>query len=61
MALCLMFKFLRHFELIFVYGMRVCSNFISLCVTVQLFQYHWPKRLSILISFVKVYPTVGVV
>ena len=41
--------------------MRVCSNFISLCVTVQLFQYHWPKRLSILISFVKVYPTVGVV
>ena len=61
MALCLMFKFLRHFELIFVYGMRVCSNFISLCVTVQLFQYHWPKRLSILTSFVKGYPTVGVV
>ena len=50
---CLMFKFLRHFELIFVYGMRVCSNFIGLHVAVQLFQHHWPKRLSILSAFVK--------
>ena len=30
MVLCLIFKFLSHFELIFVYGVRECSNFIDL-------------------------------
>ena len=27
MVLCLIFKCLRHFEFIFVYGVRVCPNF----------------------------------
>ena len=30
MVSCLMFKSLNHFEFIFVYGVRVCSNFIDL-------------------------------
>ena len=33
---CLIFKSLRHFEFIFVYGIRVCSNFIDLHAAVQL-------------------------
>ena len=32
---CVMFKSLSHFEFIFVYGERVCSNFIDLYVAVQ--------------------------
>ena len=42
----LIFKSLSHFEFIVMYGVRVCSNFIDLHVAVQLFQYHWLKRLS---------------
>ena len=35
MVSCLMFKSLSHFELIFVHGVRVCSNFIDLPVALQ--------------------------
>ena len=45
---CLIFKALSHFEFIFVYGVRVCSNFIDLCVSVQLSQHPLLKRLSFL-------------
>ena len=39
------FKSLIHFELIFVYGVRECSNFILLHVAVHYSQ-HLLKRLS---------------
>ena len=42
------FKSLIHFEFIFVYGVRECSNFILLHVTVQIPQHHLLKRLSFL-------------
>ena len=42
------FKSLSHFEFIFVYGVRMCSNFIDLHATVQLSQHHLLKRLSFL-------------
>ena len=45
MMSCLMFKSLSHFEFIFMYGVRVCSNFINLHVAVQLTQHHLLKRL----------------
>ena len=45
MVSCLMFKSLSHFEFIFAYGERVCSNFIDLHVAVQLSQHHLLKRL----------------
>ena len=48
MVSCLMFKSLSHFEFIFVYGVRVCSNFIDLHVAVQLSQHHLLKRLPFL-------------
>ena len=35
-----MFKSLSHFELIFVYGVKVHSNFIDLRTAVQLSQHH---------------------
>ena len=45
-----------HFEFIFVYGVRECSNFVLLQVVVQFSQHHLLKRLSfhyyILASFV---------
>ena len=60
MVSSLIFKSLSHFEFIFVYGMRECSNFIDLHAAVQLSQHHLLKRLSflhsplyILASFVK--------
>ena len=37
MVSCLIFKSLNHFEFIFVYNVRECSNFIALHVAVQLF------------------------
>ena len=54
----LIFSSLIHFEFIFVYGVRKCSNFILLHVAVQLSQHHLLKRLSlpplyILAAFVK--------
>ena len=44
MVSCLMFKSLSHFEFIFVYGMRVCSNFIDLHAAGQLSQHSLQKR-----------------
>ena len=42
---CLMFKFLSHFEFIFVQGVRVCYNFTDLYAVVQFSQNHLLKRL----------------
>ena len=42
----LTFRSLIHFEFIFVYGVRKCSNFILLPITVQFSQHHLLKRLS---------------
>ena len=39
---------LTHFEFIFVYGVRQCSNFILLHVAVQFSQHHLLKGLSFL-------------
>ena len=44
----LMFRSLIHFEFIFVYGVRECSNFILLHVSVQFSQHHLLNRLSFL-------------
>ena len=41
------FRSLIHFEFIFVYGVRKCSNFIILHVAVQFSQHHLLKRLSL--------------
>ena len=43
----LTFRSLIHFELIFLYGVRKCSNFILLHVAVQFSQHHLLKRLSL--------------
>ena len=44
----LTFRSLIHFELVFVYDVRKCSNFILLCVAIQCFsQHHLLKRLSL--------------
>ena len=44
----LKFRSLVHFEFIFVYGVRDCSNFILLHVAVQFSQHHLLKTLSFL-------------
>ena len=44
----LTFRSLIHFEFIFVYGVRECSNFILSHVAVQFPQHHLLKRLSFL-------------
>ena len=44
----LTFRFLIHFEFIFVYGDRKCSNFILLHVASQFSKHHLLKRLSFL-------------
>ena len=54
----LTFRSLIHFEFIFVYGVRTCSNFTLLHIAVQFSQHYLMKRLSlpplyILASFVK--------
>ena len=46
----LTFGSLFHFEFIFVYGVRECSNFILLHVAVWFSQHHLLKRLSLLHS-----------
>ena len=43
----LTFRSLTHFEFIFVYGVRKCSNFIILHVAAQFSQHHLLKRLSL--------------
>ena len=57
MVSCLIFKSVSHFEFIFVYGVRECSNFIDLHAAVQLSQHHLLEEtvfypLYILASFV---------
>ena len=42
----LIFKSLSHFQFIFVYGERACSNINDLHEAVQLSQYQFLKRLS---------------
>ena len=44
----LKFRSLIHFEFIFVYGIRKCSNFILLLITVLFSQHNLLKRLSFL-------------
>ena len=44
----LMFRSVIHFEFIFVYGVRKCSNFILLQVVDQFSQHHLLKRLSLI-------------
>ena len=44
----LTFRSLIHFEFMFVYGVKECSNFILLHITVQFAQHHLLKRLSFL-------------
>ena len=46
MVSCLIFKSLSHFELIIVYGERVCADFIGLQTVVQLSKHILLKRLS---------------
>lgn len=41
MVSCLIFKLLSQFEFLFLYGVKVCSNFIDLHTAVQLTQHHW--------------------
>ena len=43
----LMFRSLIHFEVIFVYGVRKCSNSILLYEAVQFPQHHLLKRVSL--------------
>ena len=43
----LTFRSLTHFEFVFVYGVRKCSNFILLHVAVQFSQNHLLKRISL--------------
>ena len=43
----LTFRYLIHFQFIFVYGVRKWSNFILLHITVQFSQHHLLKRLSL--------------
>ena len=45
MVSALLFRSLIHFEFIFVYGVRKCSNFILLHVAVQFPHHHLWKRL----------------
>ena len=44
----LTFRSSIHFEIIFVYSVRECSNFILLHVVVQFSQHHLLKRVSFL-------------
>ena len=55
----LTFMSLIHFEFIFVYGVRECSNFILLHVDVQFSQHHLPKRLFFLHCMIKTLQKVG--
>ena len=48
MVSSLTFRSRFHFEFIFVYGVRECSDFLLLHVAVQFSQHHLLKRLSFL-------------
>ena len=52
MVSCLILKTLSHFEFIFVYGVRMCSNFIDVHVAVQLSQHHLLKGLCFLVLYI---------
>ena len=56
-VLGLIFRSLKHFEFIFVYGMRKYTKVIDFYVTLQLSQHHLPETIFssfyILTSFVK--------
>ena len=61
---CLTFRFLIHFEFIFVYGVRKCSNFILLHVAVQFFPAPFIEEgvfvpLHILAFFIKIKVPIG--
>ena len=43
----LTFRSVIHFEFIFVYGVKKCSNFTLLHAAVQFSQHHLSKRLSL--------------
>jgi len=43
----LTFRSLTHFEFIFVYGVKKCSDFILLHIAVQVSQHHLLKKLSL--------------
>ena len=43
----LAFRFLVHFEFIFLYGVRKCTSFILLQAAFQFSQHHLLKRLSL--------------
>ena len=47
-VLGLKFRYLIHFEFVFVDGIRKCSSFILSQVVEQFSQQHWLKRLSFL-------------
>ena len=47
----LTFRSLKHFEFIFVYGVRKCSSFILLQVVDQFSQHHLLKKLSLSIVY----------
>ena len=47
----LTFRSLIHFQFIFAYGVRKCSNFILVHVAVEISQHHLLKRLSFLIVY----------
>ena len=42
------FRSFIHFQFMFLYGVRECSNFILLHVAAQFFQHHFWKKLSFL-------------
>ena len=49
---CLIFRCLIHFEFIFVYDVRECSNFLLIHVAVEFSQHHLLKGLSFLLCIV---------
>ena len=51
----LTFRSLIHFEFIFVYDVRKCSNFILLHVAVQFFQYYLLKEAVFAPLYVRAY------
>ena len=52
MVSCLIFQFLSHFEFIFVYDVRVCSNLIDLHAAVQLSQHHLLRSFSLFFKWI---------
>ena len=52
MMSCLIFKSLSHFEFVFVYDVRVCSNFIDLHGAVQLSWHYLPQSSIIFTSII---------